>query len=55
MNEERKLFVDLLKGVTLGAFAAVVFRDAGLIEGVSFTILGAAALVSAVLLIRRSP
>ena len=53
MDEERKLCVDLLKGVVLGAFGAVVFRESTLLESVLFTILGMTALVAARSLARR--
>ena len=54
MGEERKLYIDLLKGVALGSFGAVVFRESTLTESVLFTILGVAALLGARALIRRS-
>lgn len=47
MNEVRKLYVDLLKGITLGAFGAVVFRDSGWGESIAFTIIGVFALATA--------
>lgn len=53
MNEVRKLYVDLAKGVALGAFGAVVFRDAPLLEKLVFTIIGAAGVALAHALVRR--
>ena len=53
MNEVRKLYMDLAKGIALGAFAAVVFRDGAVSEKIVFTIIGIAGVALAHALARR--
>ena len=42
MTERTKLYVDMLKGLSLGFFGAVVFREYSLLANVIFFVLGSA-------------
>ena len=47
MRERTKLYVDMLKGFSLGFFGAVLFRDFTLLANVLFTLAGLITFVTA--------
>ena len=53
MDEETKLYVDMLKGLSLAAFITALFRDAPNGEDATLLFLGALFFVIAVWLVRN--